>query len=151
MMEIEQIHYKKVAVAVIKTDNKVTVALFGSNSIELMRNVNALKVNGVPVEELSVSEIAIALYKTDDDNLKLLYTAAILLNNFKLNTARIRNTKSKQEYENCLDVYYDFCKVFNEITDGNELSEFDVSYIISELILSIENQSDEFFNNFSLN
>lgn len=150
-MEIEQIHYKKVAVAVIKTDNKVTVALFGSNSIELMRNVNALKVNGVPVEELSVSEIAIALYKTDDDNLKLLYTAAILLNNFKLNTARIRNTKSKQEYENCLDVYYDFCKVFNEITDGNELSEFDVSYIISELILSIENQSDEFFNNFSLN
>jgi hypothetical protein len=150
-MEIEQIHYKKVAVAVIKIDNKVTVAFFGSNSIELMRKVNALKVNGVPVEDLSVSEIAIALHKTDDDELRLLYTVAILLDNFKSNTAKIRNAKSEQEYEKCLDAYYDFCKLFNEIADGDELSEFDVSYIISELVLSIEGQSDEFFNNFSLN
>lgn len=149
-MEVEQIHYKKVAVAVIKSNNKVTVAFFGGNSVELLHKVKALKVNGVSVEELSTSEIAIQLYKTDDDNLKLLYTVAILVDDFRKITSKIRNSKSKQEYEDCLDKYYDFCKLFNKIVDGDELSEFDVSYIISELVLSID---DKFFNdnNFSLN
>jgi len=148
---VEEIHYKKVAIAVISNDSTLTIALFGGNSIDLINKINSSKIDGIYLNELSTSELAVSLYNATDESLKVLYTAAILIRNFKINTAKIKTTTSKIEFEECLDEYYSLCKLLNEIVEGEEMTEFQVSYIISELLLSLDNQSGKFFNNFSLN
>jgi hypothetical protein len=153
-MNIETIHFKKVAVIVFSTDDLHTIAMFGGDVIKLQQQVFETKINGVSLTETPTSELAVKLYLSDDKDFKKLLTAAIIFRNFNINTHRLKIAQTKEEFEDCLDMFYELAKSLNIIVTGDDMSVFDVSYITSELINEIEathNNAKPNSNNFPNN